>query len=745
MNISDILGFRRTRKDKTKFVSPQPKRHLRRPQSKLIVFSTVILVFILASGMISFWFSMRHFITLSKGEECNRVLRVKRNALDRFVNVKTSIAREMASALGSFVASQTPDVSVMADALARAHAMYGDFVGTVSWVSIADSLLYSYSVQSSGISCAFCDYKSVSPLKFNFSLPENYWYKKVFANPDTFYFNVRDGQLYLYLAVSDAKENPAGLIIIGADLYEFIDGFYDGLDEKIQFFLFNEHGEVTVRLNDRANVYLEQILPAARNLSHEQMRTLDISGVGVVTISHVPALGWYLAAISPRSLEDYKNSVTAVFLSLILIIVLVFILFLKSLIIKIRTLEAASLYKSKFLAVMSHEIRTPMNAIVGITQAQLQKEDLPKESQNSLEKIYTSGRHLLGIINDILDMTKIETGKVEINPIEYDVASLINDSVQINTINIGSKRIEFILDVNSNLPEKFYGDELRLKQILNNLLSNAIKYTDTGEVRLGISHCVQSDSSALLRFVIKDTGHGIKPEDYQHLFSEFWRFNSGTSHFKEGTGLGLPITKRLIEMMDGNISVKSEYGKGSVFSVEVKQGLVECPAIGEELSKKLRDFTFDNERQASKLKLNREYMPYGKVLIVDDINTNLFVAKELLKPYGMKIETANSGFEAIDKIKCGNCYNIIFMDHMMPDMDGVETTKAIRSMGYNGVIVALTANVLVEAKDLFNENGFDDFIAKPIDIRRLDSLVNKFVRDRQPSYVKEEFIRKETV
>jgi signal transduction histidine kinase/CheY-like chemotaxis protein len=397
--------------------------------------------------------------------------------------------------------------------------------------------------------------------------------------------------------------------------------------------------------------------------------------------------------------------------------------------------ERANAAKTNFLATMSHEIRTPLNAIIGITQIQMQKKDLPDEHLMELSKIYDSGSGLLGIINDILDLSKIETGKMELNPINYDMPSLINDAVQLNIVRIGSKEIRFALDINEDLPSRMIGDELRLKQILNNLLSNAIKYTDTGYVKLSVMHFVK-DNGLWLRFIIEDTGQGMKPEDLQNLFSEYSRFNAEANRTTEGTGIGLTIADNLVAMMDGSIEVESEYGKGSVFTVTVKQQAVECEPIGVELSERLRNFSFGCTKQFSKMDISRELMPYGSVLVVDDVETNLYVAEGLMSPYGLTIDTALSGFETLDKINSGNTYDIIFMDHMMPHMDGIETTQKLRGMGYMGSIVALTANALVGNDEMFKQHGFDDFISKPIDIRHLNAVLNKFVRDAHPEEAK---------
>ncbi|MCL2260489.1 MAG: ATP-binding protein [Fibromonadales bacterium] len=396
--------------------------------------------------------------------------------------------------------------------------------------------------------------------------------------------------------------------------------------------------------------------------------------------------------------------------------------------------------KSRFLATMSHEIRTPMNAIIGISEIELVREDTSETTKDALAKIYNSGYMLLGIINDILDLSKIETGKFEILPVKYDTPSLINDTAQLNLIRIGSKPIDFELKISETLPSELFGDELRIKQVLNNLLSNAFKYTKKGKVTLEIYTepllNSESDSVYLVAKVI-DTGLGMTRDQVARLFDEYSRFNMEVNRTIEGTGLGMSITKNLVDMMHGKIDVESEPGVGSVFTVRFLQKDIGAKALEKDLAENLQNFKLSKAQKMKMAPFIREYMPYGSVLIVDDVEVNLFVAKGLLTPYGLNIETTTSGFGAIDKIKSGKIYDIVFMDHMMPEMDGIETTKKMREMGYEHPIVALTANVITGQEKMFTEKGFDGFVSKPIDIRQMNVVLNKMIRNKQSPEVLE--------
>ena len=483
---------------------------------------------------------------------------------------------------------------------------------------------------------------------------------------------------------------------------------------------------------------------------------LGETGIGHFSVSGVPRIcayrpirgsneGWFLGVIAPLPESPFRD----IHIGLIVVGVVGFILsvvaaiiassFIKKPFEEVAALkeeaEANSRSKSDFLANMSHEIRTPMNAILGITEIQLHNKTLAPKMNEAFSKIYNSGELLLGIINDILDMSKIEAGKLELVSAKYDAASLINDTATLNVLRTGSKQIEFMLYVDENIPSALIGDELRIKQVLNNLLSNAFKYTEEGTVELDIAVEKIDDSDVTLIFKVSDTGQGMTEEQVSKLFDKYSRFNAEANRTTEGTGLGMSITQSLLRLMNGTISVESKLHESTVFTVRLPQKRDGAEVLGKELSKNLQNFRTDSARLLKRAQIIFEPMPYGSVLVVDDVESNLYVAKGLMMPYKLSVETVMSGFEAISKIKNGNVYDIVFMDHMMPKMDGMEATKIIRGLGYDLPIIALTANALIGQSEIFRANGFDDFISKPIDVRQLNAALKKYVRDKQPPEV----------
>ena len=411
----------------------------------------------------------------------------------------------------------------------------------------------------------------------------------------------------------------------------------------------------------------------------------------------------------------------------------------------LREAREANNAKSAFLARMSHEMRTPLNAIIGFSELSLMDATINRTMNHSLdiseseifnnfEKINNAGMTLLATVNDILDISKIEAGKLELSLSEYDTPSLINDAITQSIMRINDKDIKFIANIDENLPYRLFGDDLRIKQILNNLLSNAFKYTAQGFVELDIKNVGNNDEkSVLLLISVKDTGMGIRAEDIDDLFSDYAMMDKSINRKIEGTGLGLPITKKIVEMMGGRISVESEYGKGSIFSVEIPQTIVDDSVIGKEISDNLGSFKYNDERR--RLRGNMERIDLGgkRILVVDDVDVNLEVARGLLKPYGMIVDCLNNGIKAIEAIKSENIkYDAVFMDHMMPEMDGIETVRMIRNeipteYAKNIPIIALTANAITGNEDMFLENGFQAFLSKPIESVRLDEIIRKWI------------------
>jgi signal transduction histidine kinase/AmiR/NasT family two-component response regulator len=410
---------------------------------------------------------------------------------------------------------------------------------------------------------------------------------------------------------------------------------------------------------------------------------------------------------------------------------------------KTKVAEESNRAKSQFLANMSHEMRTPLNVIVGLTGLMLEEEDPTVNLNENLIKISTAGNTLLGLINNVLDISKIEAGRLELMPVQYDIPSLINDITILNVIRFEDKPITFVLDIDENLPLNLFGDDLRVKQIINNILSNAFKYTQKGTVTLSIN-CKKDDTitdgNEMRLFIsVSDTGIGIRQEDLSMLFIDYGQVDTRTNRAIEGTGLGLAITKRLTEMMNGEISVESEYGVGSTFHLRLNQGFVNDKTIGKETAERLCSFRYSQGKNNDGKKLIRSDLGFARVLVVDDMQTNLDVAAGLLGKYKMQVDCVLNGHEAIERITKGMqeppaapIYNAIFMDHMMPEMDGIETVKKIRALGSEYArtipVIALTANAIQGTENLFLANDFQAFIPKPIDIMQLDAIVRNWVK-----------------
>ncbi|MCR5403335.1 MAG: EAL domain-containing protein [Butyrivibrio sp.] len=388
-----------------------------------------------------------------------------------------------------------------------------------------------------------------------------------------------------------------------------------------------------------------------------------------------------------------------------------------------RRAKAANDAKTNFLANMSHEIRTPINAVLGMNEVILREckdEKILEYAQN----IEGAGRTLLSLINDILDFSKIEAGSMEISEVDYDFSSVLNDIYNMIRIKADQKALELIFDIDETLPDSMHGDEMRLRQIIVNILNNAIKYTTDGTVTLKVSGIRDFDDRITLKIDVSDTGMGIRDEDKVHLFEKFKRLDIDKNKTVEGSGLGLAITSSLLDLMGGSITVDSEYGKGSTFTMLLPQGIVSDSPIG--------DF---KSRIASSSKAHKKYRekltaPDALILVVDDTPMNHVVIRELLKPTLVRVESARSGLECLQK-QHEKPYDLIFLDYRMPGMDGIETLKEMNkdtdSPNRHTPVVVLTANAISGARENFIREGFDDYLSKPVESSKLEETLIKYL------------------
>ena len=385
--------------------------------------------------------------------------------------------------------------------------------------------------------------------------------------------------------------------------------------------------------------------------------------------------------------------------------------------------EAANKAKSNFLANMSHEIRTPINGVLGMDAMILDECKDPKIREYALD-IQSAGRNLLSIINDILDFSKIESGKMELVSVEYELASVINDSYNIIQTRAQEKGLKVNLENDPKIPSHLYGDEVRVRQIITNLLTNAVKYTKEGSVTLRINWKSIEEKKMILQIEVIDTGIGITEENQKQLFQSFQRIDEKNNRNIEGTGLGLTITKQLVDLMHGTISVESEFGKGSVFRVEIPQTIARDATLGDFSGKYRKD-------ECVEWKQTQCFTaPDARVLVVDDVAMNLKVVVKLLAKTMVQIDTAASGKECLELV-AKKKYDVILMDHMMPEMDGIETLHCIRNMqncpNEDTPVVMLTANAIVGAKEEYKNEGFSAYLSKPVRMSDLIDMVERFI------------------
>ncbi|MDR2403611.1 MAG: response regulator [Spirochaetaceae bacterium] len=647
----------------------------------------------------------------------------------------------------------------------------------------------------------------------------------------------------------DARGKSQGVLALTADMTEVVHDVPAIQMSKDGYgFLLNQNFEIIAHpMPSVINRKLSSISKGYAEIEHKMQqqsevyanRANNVSGIRVMVFLRRMRNGWIIGVISPvqsYNRDIYIMSAILAFLGLVLVVILFWIL-LRIISARMQS-EEDNRHKTSFLARMSHEIRTPMNAVIGMSELALQTNNQYKMAEY-LSGIKQAGLNLLAIINDILDFSKIESGKLQIIPVSYNISSLINDVINVARVRIAEKSLHFIVNIDSTIPNKLIGDEVRIRQILLNLLSNAAKYTRQGYIHLIIRQIpgTMSTQSAqpeknkvVLSFEIIDTGIGLKPEDLKGLFDEFVRADTNRNRGIEGTGLGLTISRSFCRAMGGDIVVSSVYSKGSVFTTILPQqfteetpiAVVENPeqkktiiyhrqnlyaeslfvtlknlnvpallcadreefflqllsdnyvyafvstSLAAETVNKIRAQSLKTktiliaglgevstfmdipivvmptyavpianilnggytEMEWQKMKKNHLIAPHVRILVVDDITTNLKVAEGLLALYQVDVKTCTGGAEAIELVK-NQPFDMIFLDHMMPDMDGIETAAIIRTMEdgtfKNIPIIALTANAISGMREMFLQRGFNDYLAKPIETTRLEEILHRWI------------------
>lgn len=383
--------------------------------------------------------------------------------------------------------------------------------------------------------------------------------------------------------------------------------------------------------------------------------------------------------------------------------------------------ERANKAKTEFLANMSHEIRTPLNAITGFSQALSEEEGIPESAKEDINDIIAASNSLLEIVNGVLDISKIEANKIEIINKAYQPAEMFKELQSLTKVRIGEKPIELRAYIDSTIPKKLYGDHGRIKQIILNLLTNAAKYTEEGYIDFKVSSVIKDDVCRLI-IAVEDTGKGIKKEQIDRLFNKFDRLDEEANITIEGTGLGLAITKKLLELMDGKITVQSIYGQGSKFTAYIDQKIVADDNL-EQDNEELELLTASEDD-------NKTNYADKKILVVDDNKLNLRVAQKLLEKFNIQITTVQSGLECLEKITANEKYDLVLMDDMMPKMNGRETLKKLKELpNFNIPTIALTANALTGMRETYLNEGFDDYLAKPIEKIELEKILKTFLNE----------------
>ncbi len=528
--------------------------------------------------------------------------------------------------------------------------------------------------------------------------------------------------------------------------------YLKGEYEDVDLAIIDGDGEYMVHGNQLKNANLFEYYKSYNDTDYQSQQAFEdeVTGdTGLIEITdskgqsavvaHTPATSdkdWFLINIIPKSslIPDVVDWVLlggtiGALAALLIFNMVVMMLYNRRLAVAAEEAEKANAAKSHFLSMMSHDIRTPMNAITGFNEM-ISRESHDPEILRYSEGIRMADDTLLGLINDILDFSKLEAGKLDIIPAEYDLVLILSDLVNMIRVRAEEKKLSLKIDIDKDIPRMLYGDELRIKQCAINLLSNAVKYTAEGTVTftVGYEPSAEDNNKILLKISVADTGSGIKQEDIENLFVAFKRLEEKKNRNIEGTGLGINITQSLLSMMGSSLQVESEYGKGSVFSFVVKQEVRGTEKVGD------YEEAFRAAMESKGRYVQSFTAPDAKILVVDDTPLNLSVFTSLLKATEVSIDTAESGREAM-RLCTEQVYDVIFLDHMMPDLDGIQTLHELKALSENKnpdtPIICLTANAISGMREMFLSEGFTDYLAKPIEFASLEQMLLKYIPEEK--------------
>ena len=693
-----------------------------------ILFSIALFLLILTAGSISFLVSMRQIISDNKGRELTQLLEIERSKLENLVNNEIVIVLKLAESpsVKRFFAepANSPELKQMVFEEIKAYRL-SLAANTIFWINDVDKLFYI---------------NEENPYLLDPEDQKNYWYSMTLNETNKYNFNINYNpdlnitNLWINAPVFDENRKPLGIVGTGINLSEFINTVYTNYKARPGLYFVNAAGEITGAANidlvtakrlitDEFGGTGADILTLAKTLGFNSIQTLD-TPLGKVALGRMPTLGWYSFVILSDSIEDYQNSLTVFFFVGLTVIAAIFLIFnififnlLKPLHRTMKSLSIASQAKSVFLANMSHEIRTPINAITGMTLVGISSDDVGR-MKNCFSKIDSASKHLLGVINDILDMSKIEAGKFNLSEEAFNFREMVGQIVDVNKFQTDNKSQTLTVSIDKKIPSYLFGDGQRLSQVITNLVGNAVKFTPKGGSITIDAQCLGEEKDmCTIKVCVADSGIGISPDQQAKLFAPFQQAESSTSRKFGGTGLGLAISKSIVEMMDGRIWVESELGTGTVFAftIQMKRGEDE------------EETKITNGNVTDQFKGHR-------ILLAEDMEINCEVLLALLEPTQLAIDCAENGKKALEMFMKGHDkYELIFMDIQMPEMDGLEATRQIRALDIPNAqtipIVAMTANVFKEDIIKCFDAGMNGHLGKPLNFNDILKTLQAYLID----------------